>query len=204
MRPPIQQLKPMNDPNQNDPKQWLKRYLLPYHELIESPHAISAIEEFRNTALTVRDRSGKLIFAGNGASAAIASHLANDFTKQGGIRSVTFHDPSFLTAFSNDYGFEWWLAKALEFHLDTNDAVILISSSGKSPNILRAAEYAKSKGVPVITFTGFDEENPLKSSGTLNFWVNSRAYNHIECVHMIWLTSVVDLIIGKAEYMVSQ
>lgn len=67
----------------------------------------------------------------------------------------------------------------------------------------QAAEYAKSVGVPVITFTGFAEDNPLKSAGTLNFWVNSRAYNHIECVHMIWLTAVVDLIIGKAEYRVS-
>lgn len=193
----------MNDPIQENPEQWLKQYLLPYRELIESPDALTGIEEFRRIAQDVRDRGGKLIFAGNGASAAIAGHLANDFTKQGGIRSVTFHDPAFLTAFSNDYGFEWWLAKALAFHMDANDAVILISSSGKSPNILRAAEYAKSGGVPVITFTGFAEDNPLKSAGTLNFWVNSRAYNHIECVHMIWLTAVVDLIIGKAEYRVS-
>ena len=193
----------MNSPIQENQEEWLKQYLLPYRELIESPDALKAITEFHTLALDVRDRGGKLIFAGNGASAAIAGHLANDFTKQGGIRSVTFHDPAFLTAFSNDYGFEWWLAKALEFHMDPNDALVLISSSGKSPNILRAAEYAKSKKVPIITFTGFACDNPLKSAGNVNFWADSRAYNHIECVHMIWLTAVVDLIIGKAEYLVS-
>jgi D-sedoheptulose 7-phosphate isomerase len=193
----------MHNPFQENQEEWLKQYLLPYRELIESTEALKAITEFRALALAVRERGGKLIFAGNGASAAIAGHLANDFTKQGGIRSTTFHDPAFLTAFSNDYGFEWWLAKALEFHMDSNDAVILISSSGKSPNILRAAEYAKSQNVPVITFTGFACDNPVKSIGDINFWVDSRAYNHIECVHMIWLTAVVDLIIGKAEYLVS-
>jgi D-sedoheptulose 7-phosphate isomerase len=196
-------MNPTLTPNEDSQEEWLKQYLAPYRELIESPAAIKAITEFRNIALEVRNRGGKMIFAGNGASAAIAGHLANDFTKQGGIRSVTFHDPTFFTAFSNDYGFEWWLAKALEFHMDSNDALILISSSGKSPNIIRAADYARSKNVPVITFTGFAEDNPLKSSGTVNFWVESRAYNHIECVHMIWLTAVVDLIIGKAEYLVS-
>jgi D-sedoheptulose 7-phosphate isomerase len=182
---------------------WIQEYLAPYRDLIFSPAAVADIAAFHDLVIATRDAGGKIIFAGNGASASIASHLANDFTKQGGVRSVTFHDPAFITAFSNDYGYEWWLAKALEFHMDANDLVVLISSSGKSPNIIKAAEFAKSKNVPVVAFTGFDRNNPLNLLSDVSFWVDSRAYNHVECVHMIWLTTVVDVVIGKAEYSVS-
>ena len=81
--------------------------------------------------------------------------------------------------------------------------VILISSSGKSQNLLNAAYKAKEMGIKIVTFTGFDEDNPLKKEGFLNFWVNSRAYNIIEMTHQIWLLAVCDAIIGKAEYSVN-
>ncbi|MCP5047849.1 MAG: phosphoheptose isomerase, partial [bacterium] len=79
---------------------------------------------------------------------------------------------------------------------------VLISSSGNSENVVNAATYARSVGNTIITFTGFNEDNPLKSLGDINFWLDSKAYNIIECTHMIWLTTVIDLIIGKAEYAV--
>lgn len=183
--------------------EWILGYLAPYRELILSEEAVLALPRFTAMLRDTRARNGKVILAGNGASAAIASHLANDFTKQGGIRSVTFHDPAFITAFSNDYGYDQWLAKALEHHLNPEDLVVLISSSGKSPNIVKAAEYARSRQVPVAAFTGFDHDNPLNQLADIHFWADSRAYNHIECVHMIWLTAAVDILIGKAEYSVS-
>ena len=52
----------------------------------------------------------------------------------------------------------------------------------------------------IITFTGNDKDNKLKKLGDINFWVDSKAYNHIENVHQILLLSLVDLIIGKSEY----
>ena len=52
----------------------------------------------------------------------------------------------------------------------------------------------------IITFTGNDSDNKLQNLGDINFWVNSKAYNHIENVHQILLLSLVDLIIGKSEY----
>ena len=54
----------------------------------------------------------------------------------------------------------------------------------------------------MVTFTGFLPDNPLKSLGDLNFWVDSSAYNIIENTHQIWLLTVCDLLIGKAEYKV--
>ena len=96
-----------------------------------------------------------------------------------------------------------WVAKAIESYFVKGDIVVLISSSGKSKNLVNAAIRAKELGLTVVTFTGFSIDNPLKSVGDINFWLNSKAYNIIECTHMIWITTVVDMIIGKAEYTVS-
>ena len=88
--------------------------------------------------------------AGNGASAAIASHLANDITKSIGCRAHTFHDPAHITCFANDYGYEKWLAESIKNFVDENDVVILISSSGRSENILFAAEAASHKNAILV------------------------------------------------------
>ena len=73
-------------------------------------------------------KKNKIILAGNGASAAISSHLAIDFTKAAGVRAVTFNESSLLTCFSNDFGYENWVKKTLEYHADKGDLIILISS----------------------------------------------------------------------------
>lgn len=160
---------------------------------------IAAKEAF----LKCRHDGKKAIFAGNGASASISGHAATDFTKQAGVRSVCFSDPALLTAFANDYGYEHWVEKALEFYADKGDLIVLISSSGKSPNMVNAAKQAKERGHFLITLTGFSEENPLKALGDINFWARSGSYNIVESTHMFWLMTVCDLIIGKAEYSVS-
>ena len=71
-------------------------------------------------------KGGKLIIVGNGGSSAIASHASVDFTKAAGIRAVNFNESDLLTCFSNDYGYENWVKKALEFYVDKDDIVILI------------------------------------------------------------------------------
>lgn len=148
-------------------------------------------------------RGKKVIFAGNGASATIASHCALDYTKQAGIRSVCFNDAAILTAYGNDYGYVWWVARAMEHYADPGDLAILISSSGTSKNIIHAAEYAREQGINLVTLSGFEEDNPLKQLGQINFWANSRSYNTVETAHMLWLVALCDLIIGKREYSVS-
>ena len=79
----------------------------------------------------------------------------------------------------------------------------MVSVSGESPNIIEAAKYAKSRKVKVVTFTGKSANNSLKSLGDHNFWVDSDAYNIVEGIHMIWITTVVDMIIGNSVYSVS-
>ncbi len=107
---------------------------------------------------------------------------------------------SLVTCLANDYGYERWLEKALGLYCDDGDLVLLISSSGKFLNMVYAADFARRNGHAVVTFTGFASDNPLKSRGHLNFWVDSRAYNVVEMTHHIWLLAVCDLIIGTPEY----
>ncbi|NQT27883.1 SIS domain-containing protein [candidate division KSB1 bacterium] len=186
-----------------DKNQFLNEYFNEYNNLIYDRSIFTDLIKSAELLQDTQKSKNKIILAGNGASAAIASHCALDFTKQAGVRAVNFNEPSMVTAFSNDYGYEDSVVQAIKFYADPGDTIILISSSGKSPNMVRAAEHAKNKNYNLITFTGFSPENPVKQLGGINFWVDSKAYNIIECIHMIWLTSIVDSLIGKAEYPVS-
>ncbi|GAG16107.1 unnamed protein product [marine sediment metagenome] len=143
---------------------------------------------------------GKTIIVGNGGSAATASHVSVDLTKNANVRSVNFNEADMLTCFSNDYGYEKWVEKAVDFYADSGDLVILISSSGTSKNIINGGRRANAMGLKVITFSGFSPDNPLQQHGDINFWVDSKSYNIIEMTHSIWLLAIVDQIIGNMEY----
>jgi phosphoheptose isomerase len=80
------------------------------------------------------------------------------------------------------------------------DALVAISSSGKSQNILNGVAAAREIGMSVVTLSGFAAENPLRQLGDINFWIDSKAYNIVETAHQFWMMSVIDLIIGRAEY----
>ena len=148
------------------------------------------------------NQKGKVILVGNGGSAAMASHVAVDLTKAANIRAINFNEADLITCFANDYGYEKWVEKAVDFYADKNDVLILISSSGKSLNMINACKAAKNKKVSkVITFTGHDKNNPLSKLGDINFWIDSKAYNFVENTHQLWLLTIVDLIIGKKEYL---
>ena len=148
----------------------------------------------------VSNAGHKLIIAGNGGSAAMASHVSVDFTKAAGIRAINFNEADLLTCFANDYGYERVFEKAVEFYGDEGDLLILISSSGSSENVVNAAQRAKKLGMEIITFSGFKSDNPLRKLGDINFWVDSKAYNIVEMTHHIWLLAIVDYIIGNIYY----
>jgi D-sedoheptulose 7-phosphate isomerase len=150
----------------------------------------------------IKSNKKKVIFIGNGGSAAISSHISVDLSKNAKIRSVNFNEPDLITCLANDYGHENWMREALNIYCDKNDIVVLISSSGKSANILKAASWCKKKNINLITLSGNKISNPLLkiNKNGINFWVNSEAYNHIELMHLFILMCIVDLIIGKSIY----
>ena len=139
---------------------------------------------------------------GNGGSASIASHIAVDLSKNAKIRALNFDNSNLITCFSNDFGHKNWMKEALKLYVNKNDLIILISSSGKSENILNAAKFCMENRISLITFTGMKEDNELKNINRdgLNFWINSYAYNHIEMAHHFLLVCLVDMIIGKIVY----
>lgn len=187
-------------PRAKSEQAWLTEYLARYRTSIFQEQIMAQLVQLKAWLVEMQACGGKAIIAGNGGSAAMASHCAVDFTKNAKVRCINFNEADLITCFANDYGYEWWLQKAVEHYADDGDLVILISSSGKSPNVINAARYAREQGLKVVTFTGFSTDNPLKALGHLNVWVDSRAYNVVEMTHHIWLLAVCDLIIGAAEY----
>ena len=139
-----------------------------------------------------KKKDNKIILAGNGASATISSHVAVDFTKAAGIRAINFNEAGLLTCFSNDYGYENWLKKALEFYSFPGDVLILISSSGNSKNIINAANISKELKLSLITLSGFSNKNPLKNKGSINFHVQSNNYNIVESTHLVILLQIIE------------
>lgn len=180
--------------------EWLRGCLDVYSRAVASDRIVPQLIDLKSRIVAVQAAGGKMILAGNGASAAIASHAAVDFTKTAGVRAVNFNEADLITCLANDYGYERWLEKALEFHADAADLVLLISSSGRSPNIVRAAEHSRSRGLQLVSLTGFASDNPVGRLADLNLWVDSHAYNVVEATHQIWLSSVCDLIVGSVEY----
>ncbi|MCK5013499.1 MAG: SIS domain-containing protein [Candidatus Omnitrophica bacterium] len=153
-----------------------------------------AMELTANKILEMSSAGKKMMFVGNGASAAIASHMATDFWKTNGIRAVAFNDPAGLTCVSNDYGYPHVFEKPIEMFADPGDILIAISSSGQSENILKATIAARKKGVSIITLSGFNTDNPLSQLGDINFYVPSHNYGFVEIVHHAICHSLIDVI----------
>ena len=187
-----------------NPKEFLTSYFNDFSNLVKpNENIIDQLEKVVNLLKAVQDKGNKALIFGNGGSAAMASHVAVDFTKTAGIRAINFNEADLLTCVSNDYGYERVFEKAVEFYGDEGGLLILISSSGSSKNVVNAAKRAKELNMSVLSFSGFKSDNPLRNLGDINFWVDSKAYNIVEMTHHIWLLAVVDYIIGHIEYSAS-
>jgi len=156
-----------------------------------------AIEAAVGMIVRQSSSGGKLLFIGNGASAAISSHMATDFWKNAGIKALSFNDSSLLTCVSNDCGYAHVFEKPIEMFAQTGDVLVAISSSGRSENIIKGARLARLKGLKIITLSGFARDNPLRLSGDLNFYVPYSSYGHIELVHQAICHCLVDIILSK-------
>jgi len=186
-------------------KDFVNKYLKDFSSLtIPNEEIVSKIISSRDIIINTKKNNKKVMIFGNGGSAAIASHVSVDLTKNAKVRCTNYNEADLITCFSNDYGYERWIEKAIDFYSDENDVLILISSSGKSKNMINACKSAKIKKISkIITFTGHDKDNPLSKLGDINFWIDSKAYNFIENIHQLWLLTICDLIIGKREYLPS-
>ncbi|HYE50517.1 MAG TPA: SIS domain-containing protein [Azospirillaceae bacterium] len=156
----------------------------------------AAVERFVARARAAHAAGNKLMFVGNGGSAAIASHMATDYSKNGNIRSLAFNDGPMLTCLSNDLGYENVFAKPVELFGRADDVLIAISSSGRSPNILNAVAAARRVGCWVVTLSGFGADNPLRRAGDVNLYVANDRYGFVEITHLSLLHAMLDLAMG--------
>ena len=187
----------------NKHKNFLDNYWEVYKRILIENRDDNKIIEFKNSIEKTHKNGGKLIFVGNGASASLSSHAATDFSKQANIKAIALNDHNLITALSNDYGYERWVEKALSLYAERQDRVIFISVSGKSQNLLNGIDYANYMNIDTSSITGSSINNPLKQKSKNYLWVNCQAYNIVESVHTIWITLIIDLIIGSPEYEVN-
>ena len=139
------------------------------------------------------EHDGKIFLIGNGGSAAIATHFASDLNKtvfgQKGEKTAKrfqaislAENTSALTAWANDVGFEDVFSGQLKNFAGEKDTLVAISSSGNSPNIIRAIEAAKNLHMSVIGFTGFDG-GKLMPLADAKIHIPSQEYEIVESAH---------------------
>jgi D-sedoheptulose 7-phosphate isomerase len=140
----------------------------------------------------VRQRGGSVYVIGNGGSAGIAGHAVIDFVNVAKLRAHTLHDAPLLTCMANDYGYDNAFARLLRQMAGPGDALVAISSSGKSANICQAAAQVRTSGGFVVTLSGFAPDNPLRSLGDINVWLDATDYGLVEIGHQFVLHNLAD------------
>lgn len=128
---------------------------------------LSTLGDAAEACIVCIKQGGKILLAGNGGSAADAQHIAGEFVSRfafdrPGLPAIALTtDTSILTAIGNDYGYEEIFARQLQAHGNKRDVFIGYSTSGKSPNVLRAFEVAKLQGLVCIGLTG-NRDGPMR------------------------------------------
>jgi D-sedoheptulose 7-phosphate isomerase len=153
-----------------------------------------AFSTLADLANNLKNKRGTLFLIGNGASASLASHFALDLMKNGLFRTSVLTDPAAMTAWGNDHSYEEVFSAQLAICMKPGDALAAISSSGRSPNILRACQPARAAGATLVTFSAMKEDNPLRSEGDLNFYIPAPTYGLAESGHAVILHHWVDLV----------
>jgi len=171
---------------------WLENYFDHFKKSLLNEEVMAQLTAVRDCFAQVKRNGKKIIIAGNGGSASIASHAVLDLSNKAGLRAICFNDPGIITCWANDFGYEQWPGRGITLHADAGDCAVLISSSGKSGNMIHAAKVARSKGATVVTLSGFAADNPLRKAGDINLWVASSNYNTVENTHQVWLLAISD------------
>jgi len=139
-----------------------------------------------------RDRR-RVYFVGNGASASMASHFSTDLAKMSNVPSEVFTDSALITATGNDMGYAESFAFPLSQRMVKGELLIAISSSGNSPNTVRACEVARQFDGRVVTITAMSEDNKMRVLGDLNFYIQAETYGMAESGHAVLLHHLIDL-----------
>lgn len=160
-------------------------------------HRIAADRDLMDRMLDLAERTtaclrkgGQLLLCGNGGSAADAQHIAAEFIgrfyqERAALNAEALSvNSSTITALGNDYGFEQIFVRQLEAKARAGDVVIGLTTSGRSPNVLHALEYARSHGMLAVAFTGMDEPRELQEAAHLILHAPSHVTPRVQECHI--------------------
>ena len=170
-------------------------YFINYSRLLNNIEYVQKLERLKKNLIKIKKQKSRVFIFGNGGSAAISSHFATDIRKVLGIDCINMSDPSLITCFANDYGYENSLVEFVKTsNVSKKDMLILISSSATSKNMINALKKFSKNFSTVVSFTGNKKNKILSKKSSLNFHVNSKIYNVIENLHQILLLTAIDSI----------
>ncbi len=141
----------------------------------------------------------KILLCGNGGSASDAQHIAAEFVGRFVMERISLPaialtaDTASLTAIGNDFGFDRIFSRQVEGLGKRGDILIVLSTSGRSPNILEAISQAKQQGIRVIGFTGKDG-GIMKDAADICFIAKSNKTTHIQEMHITALHAVCEVV----------
>ena len=161
-----------------------------YVETLESAHMELEFFKFQK-AFHNHDR---VIILGNGGSNAVASHISQDYMKFHKKKVSILSDPSMITMLTNDFGYEFAYQKFLEYYVEKDTLVIIMSSGGESDNMLNCVQWCEDNKVSYGILTGFEPNNTMRMNSNdalWNYYIDSSSYGVVECVHQIFLHGVV-------------
>ena len=172
-------------------KRYFNQYIYTNNQILKNLN-LENIDKLYEIIKNVKKNKSKIMIFGNGAGASIASHFANDLSKNTKIKCISYDSSTHLTCYANDYGYENWVKETIKIFYEMKDLIILISASGNSKNMIKAAQYCKIKKINFFSLTGFKENNKLKLLSKNNIWINSNSYNQVEISQLFVLLSIID------------
>ncbi len=144
-----------------------------------------------------QEKQGLMFFCGNGASATMSEHMSHDWFQNAQINTYSVSETSHLTAISNDLSYEDVFAYRIDRICSEKDILVTISSSGNSPNVVKAIQTAREKGTFVITVSGKEMDNSSRRVGDLNFYVPLKTYGMVESAHAVLIHGALDYFLDK-------
>ena len=165
----------------------------PFSEYITTLQSAHMEEEFDKFSEAFQSHN-RIIILGNGGSNSVASHISQDYMKFHKKKVSILSDPSMITMLTNDFGYEFAYQKFLEYYVEEDTLVIIISSGGESPNMLNCVDWCEDNKISYGVLTGFKPNNTIRNEATnalWNYYIESDSYGVVESVHQIFLHGVV-------------
>ncbi|MBP7075022.1 MAG: SIS domain-containing protein [Rhabdochlamydiaceae bacterium] len=168
-------------------------------QLLKTPEVLKFIETSSLMIANCFKSEGKILVAGNGGSLCDAMHFAEELTglyrnKRPALPAIALSDPGHMSCVGNDLGYDHVFSRAVEALGKKGDVLVLLTTSGNSPNLIKAAEMAREKGLAVIAFLG-KTGGKLKGMADLEWIVSGFSYSdRVQEVQMAAIHMIIEMV----------